>query len=315
MAETPDSVPSIDNQRSSDHLQSSNNGIETKPGYRGDGVLSLYLSTMLSHPAVQKAALEDQQFFQAQLQQFLLAHVQQARDNMRFSRQKVQQSTKHDHPAMDIQIFQNPGRSFYGWVTTTGARSVSALMSFAFLTCLLGAYTRKGSRTAKCFDTAYLQYLAEDLSAHIANMSRLYNDWGSLDRDLRECNVNSINFPEFADTSSNGQHLEVGEKRKEERSNDYEQDRKRRSKAELLTLAEHERRQMEGVMEALTQALEDKVSTRYRKIASGLRLLTDVAKLYGDMYLIKDLSNAAATNGTNGTNGSNGTKKTKMGVE
>ena len=273
--------------------------IKTMKGKNGkrrleeDDTVSVYIAQMVNSPTVQKASPSDQQSFRFQLREFLLSHIQQARDNLRFTRQKRQKLNPTDKADAAVETFLDPGISLHNWVHTTGAKSVSALMSFAYLVCLLGAYTG-GSHATKVFDTAYLQYLTEDLSAHIANMSRLYNDWGSLDRDLRESNVNCVNFPEFG-PSARQTHPQAGIML--EQSGASEESRKRKLKDELLELAEYERTQVDVLTKVVVEALERKGSTKRRKIADGLVLLANVAKLYGDMYLVKDLSNSVVMNG------------------
>ncbi|MCJ1479795.1 hypothetical protein MMC13_008481 [Lambiella insularis] len=108
-----------------------------------------------------------------------LLYSGQTKDNLRFAQQEATPDSA------EVLVFQAPGISFPDWTATTGARSVSALMSFAFLACLLSASSSTSSTLAKdsanCFDSVYLQYLAHDLALHVACMSRLYNDWGSLE--------------------------------------------------------------------------------------------------------------------------------------
>ena len=235
---------------------------------RSHRVLKLYIEGMMRFEPVQSASLVDRAIFLTQLERFLLSHIRQVKDNRRFSTQNAAATSA------SVAVFQDPTMSFYEWAYTIGAQSVSALMSFAFLTCLLGA----SSPGIDCFDTALLKYLAQDLRSHIAVMSRLYNDWGSLNRDLAEGNINSINFPEF---SSAFDHLPFGEGLEA---------KKLKLKSHLLDLARHERMQVDAVAAKLIQELAAG-SPRHQRIADGVTLFVEVSKLYADMYVAKDLSN------------------------
>ncbi|MCJ1478595.1 hypothetical protein MMC13_007276 [Lambiella insularis] len=247
------------------HAKTVNPGLaETHATFRS------YINAMLEYPSIKQASVSDKFAFRIQLQQFLLSHLRQIDHNTRFS---AQGSLRAQEPA----TFLDPLISFYDWAHTTGAQSVSALMSFTFLTCILGAASTAYS---DCFATARQKYLSQDLGARIAVMSRLYNDWGSMTRDFDEGNVNSVNFPEFheagltAKASVDGPGVGI-----------------EKLKDDLLALAEYERKCVDVAAEQLEKELGTGFGTR-QKVAKGFRLFTDVAKLYADIYLARDLSNA-----------------------
>ena len=77
-------------------------------------------------------------------------------------------------------------------------------MSFAFFTCILGAFCSSKGNAKKCFLSAHRTYLASDICTHLAVMSRMYNDYGSFARDRAETNINSVNFPAFHDSCNDG---------------------------------------------------------------------------------------------------------------
>ena len=158
-------------------------------------VLSHYVLAMLTYPGVRGASTSDHCDLRNALREYLLSHIAQITDNRNFATQPSQESSA-------IPIFSRPRRSFYTWLHTTGAESVSCPFSFAFLTCLLGATSvpaqeRSQEPADDCFSSIRQKYLAQEACTHLAVMSRLYNDFGSVSRDLIEANVNSINFPEF----------------------------------------------------------------------------------------------------------------------
>ena len=116
-----------------------------------------------------------------------LSHIDHIQDNARHSKRNLL-------PSKTAAIFLNPCTSYYSWAHTTGAVSVSCPFSFAFFACLLGS---SPLRRGDCFPLLGRKYLAADLCFHLAVMSRMYNDYGSITRDRLEANINSINFPGF----------------------------------------------------------------------------------------------------------------------
>ena len=244
-------------------------------------VLSHYVRAMLTYPGIRGASTSDHCDLRNALRKFLLSHVAQIADNSSFAAQPFWESSA-------IPIFFSPRRSFYSWVHTTGAESVSCPFSFAFLTCLLGATSvpaqkRSQEPAGDCFGSLHQKYLAQELCTHLAVMSRLYNDFGSVNRDRIEANVNSINFPEF--------HRGLDQVDTCTEPAEYE----RKLKNELLKLAENERqsadmasetflRDFEGTFEAGgRQKKEDKVN--------AVKLFVGVTRLYADLYVARDLSN------------------------
>lgn len=105
-------------------------------------------------------------------------------------------------------------------------------------------------------------------------MSRLYNDCGSMTRDLIEGNLNCVNFPDvlagFQQTSLDA------------------------LKHELLLMAVHERECSEITLDNLTRLMSDRKKAKAQRIGApekALVLFTKVSQLYGDIYLAKDISN------------------------
>lgn len=247
-------------------------------------VIGHYTRAMLQHPCILRASWTDQFNFRSLLRTFLLSHIAQIIDNSRFA-------TQTSWKPFTTTVFDNPRNSFYGWVHTTGADSVSCPFSFAFFTCLLGADAapapkRPQKQTGDCFSSVRQKYLAQDLCAHLAVMSRLYNDYGSAVRDRVEANINSINFPEF--------HTYAGDltgSSNEEMASSSE----KMLKEDLLKLAQHERSYAEVTFERLMTDMEGKEGRIKRESekqkANAVRLFFEVTKLYADLYVARDLSN------------------------
>lgn len=247
-------------------------------------VLTHYIRTMLNYPSVIGASTADRSRYSNALRTFLFSHITQISDNASFMTQisRVSSSTS---------IFTNPDQSFYQWVHNTGGESVSCPFAFNFLTCLLGAASRQRPQkpTEDCFNSTIHSYMAQELCTHLAAMSRLYNDFGSVERDRLEANINSINFPEFDERLH---HVKSSTGTTTAR-------REQRPKKELLALADFERQNAEVASEKLLLVLETGAEsgeppTRKRK-ADAVRLFVGVTTLYADLYVARDLSNRIET--------------------
>ena len=250
-------------------------------------VLCHYTQAMLTYPRILTASTSDHSNFRKALCTFLLSHIAQAADNSSLATQCSRNSSM-------TPVMADPRQSFYDWVHTTGAETISCPFSFAFLTCLLGAAPASTNQKLEepahdYFGSARQKYLAQELSMHIAVMSRLYNDFGSLKRDRLEANVNSVNFPEFHNAAIHAT----------DPTEDLAVEQEIRLKAELLELAKHERHSVDIAGERFMNDLEsnnEKVDGMLKKKekADAVRLFVGVTKLYADLYVARDLSNPIA---------------------
>ena len=267
--------PHEDSVRITNHTSQSseeNTTDETSDLASFKGIIGHYIHAMLDHPRLQQASSSDRMHLRSELQTFLSSHTAQIEDNARFSAQEPRSQSS-------TAIFLSTRLSYYEWAHTTGADSVSCPFSFAFFTCLLGSSLCQGRHPADCFSSIHQSYLARDLCGHLAVMSRLYNDYGSLARDRDEANVNSVNFPEFHRSHVPGRSAVDGEEHES------------RVKADLLELAKHERESADSVGRKLLENLRASGSSKDRGKADGVTLFMGVTALYADMYVQKDLSN------------------------
>ncbi|KAL8725341.1 MAG: hypothetical protein Q9166_007401 [cf. Caloplaca sp. 2 TL-2023] len=154
----------------------------------------------------------------------------------------------------------NTDHSFTNWLHKIAAPSVSAPFSFAFLSCLIGGLPTPTSR-----------YIGADFANRIALMSRMYNDLGSAARDRAEGNVNCADFAALSD----------GQVPRDER----------KAKECLEGLASYEREAAQWVGTRLMDALERCWGKESRRKADAVKLFLNVAELYADVYVVKDLSN------------------------
>lgn len=245
------------------------NGLENYDLGSFEAVIGRYVRAMLDYPRIQLASPADQSHFGMELEEFLLSHIVQLQDNVRFSNGTSWFATTRKN-------FSTPRTSFYNWAHSTGAVSVSCPFSFAFFTCILRPSSLK---SPDCFSSVCQKYLAADLCSHLAVMSRLYNDYSSISRDRTEKNVNSIDFLEFH-----------GYPRRYSASDRQLKTKESIMKLDLLGLAQYERECAHVVAERLVKDLDSdcgvgKITTK------SVTLFIGVVALYADMYVAKDLSN------------------------
>ncbi len=263
------------------HLTSFSSGTENEisPGQPRNGyseplaavsdVISTYVRAMAGYPRIQNASLADQRWLKAELETFLLSHIDQVQDNHRFRRQ--------GYCSLDaVKRFQNPRTNHYVWSHTTAANHTSCAVSLAFYTCRLSWNSTRG---VDVFYTSYLKYMVGELCSHLAVMSRLYNDYASIARDHAESNLNSINFPEF----HSEQEGDVNQASPPITS-------EIRARNSLLGLAQYERICVKTSFQALVEALGEATASG-AKLQDALALFVGVTNLYADMYVAKDLTN------------------------
>ena len=237
-----------------------------------EAVLKNYIGKVLDHPRIQNASAQSRFTLQAELQTFLLSHLEQIHDNIRLRRQQPQ-------PQDLTTCFLSPRSSHYVWSHTTAAYHTSCALSFSFYICLLKASSPQYS---DFFERADEKYLAQDLCAHLGTMSRLYNDYGSIVRDRTEVNLNSTNFPEF--------HFNRSIDRMETERPAHNADTTQ--KKTLLNLAKYEKKQAQAALQSCADLLGGRKGGK--KMAGALRVFARVTALYADMHVVRDLTNRVA---------------------
>lgn len=209
------------------------------------------ISWVLGHPKVIAASKHDQALLQRQLEAFYIGQITSVYESSSLidSRQHRRSSTRSQE-------------SYHFWVHTTASAHTSGPVVFTFLSCLLG--TSKHGQD--CFQGAEAKYVAQDLSMHLACLARMENDIGSVIRDRKEHNLNSVDFPEF-DTgiTEEGDDLQ----------NRLQQ---------LKRLAAYER----GCAKvAFTKLCELGVADEVMK---GLKAFCNAVDLFGQIYAMEDLT-------------------------
>lgn len=242
--------PEADNPHYNDDIlhsecSTTTNGTPYGPEEEARKVLQNFVSHVLHHPRVLKSSSSLQSWLRYEIQAFLLAHVIQMEDCAR------------------LAVSSEPRTTYYQWARTTGSDHTSCPYSFVFFLCLIN----DGKSSSACFST-HQRYLLEDAGHHLAAMCRQYNDFGSLDRDLQENNLNSINFPEFGKISLTATNS----------SKEFYP----ALKVSLLGIAEYERRCLDMILGELRPSLDTDVLEK-------LKLFVDVTDLYGQIYVARDI--------------------------
>lgn len=220
-----------------------------------EAALQRFVRHVLEHPDIIKAASPHALIHLSdQLRKFLLAHVDHSSDNSVLAQQLPQSS---------IPAFSSK-RSFYDWIHGTSAINTSCPYSFTWLMCRIG-------QESDAFSNAMTRYLGQDLAQHLAAMCRMYNDIGSLARDIAEGNLNSLHFPEF-------QSLVVEKRLGGSSQWDFSS-----AKRKLMELAEFERSRVLMTKANLLPLLS-------KEEGDIVGVFVDVTDLYGQIYVARDIA-------------------------
>ena len=225
-------------------------------------VFQAFVTAVLSYRHISSASPSDRIYLRSEIARYLLHHLTQLEDNARFAQQS--------HPPSSNTCFASPRTSYSTWVNTVGAGHVSGPFSFAFFTCYLSGAVRNG---ADCFKGVAQKLHAYTMNTHVGAFCRMYNDYGSIERDREERNLNSVNFPEFCDVNAGA----IGGK-------------EAAAKATLLKAAEGERENALAQAGALYCDLEAE-GVDGRQIADCLRCYIGACEQFSDMYVTKDVTN------------------------
>lgn len=264
-------------------------------------VLRKFVSYVICHPSVMRSPSHLRDRVTREVEAFLLAHLQQAEDNKALRALGRENGQRHGpqprgsepdsrgstHERLGSVSGESTtrryneaprprrlGRTFYSWVRSTSSDHTSCPCAFVFFNCLVGSSTSQASSFDLYRHSARTAYVAEDLCRHLASMCRMYNDYASVSRDHSEGNLNSIDFGEFhhdVEHSGIDAHLEA-------------------SKTQLMWIAEYERQGMKAAMGRLHGEI-DGGNRLGREILDAVRLFISVTDLYGQIYVIRDLTN------------------------
>ena len=259
--------------------------------------LNRFRDFVSSRPCVQKASESDRNLLFITMKKFLLAHVTQAEDNQRgLGLTKITNGpANHAFEATETVTSWSKsighGSDFKTWVRTTAAEHTSCCYSFAFMACSGHAVTTQAPGVS-FFPSMYAKYIADDLCRHLAAMCRMYNDFGSVHRDMLERNLNSVNFDELRCISWDRQTCYVCERTGGRMVNgDYAKNGINNkvmsgcseAKARLMRLAQYERSQLNVALDELRKVC----STQVMDIVDVFVEVTDV---FGQVYEVRDIA-------------------------
>lgn len=268
-------------------------------------VLRKFVSYVICHPSVMGSPVHLQKRVKGEVEAFLLAHLEQAEDNRARLALQREDGQVDDPRSSEPRYEPNgsghngvasittsgaqrngrlrpsmTGRTFYSWVRSTSANHTSCPCAFVFFNCLVGSSTPQTSSFDLYGYSAKTAYVAEDLCRHLASMCRMYNDYASVSRDRSEGNLNSLDFADFHHSG--------------ERSGlDADMEA---SKTQLMWIAEYERRGMEAAMARLEEEIGGG-NRLGREILEAVRLFITVTDLYGEIYVIRDITNRVKQGG------------------
>jgi hypothetical protein len=204
-----------------------------------------YVRFIVSIPRIQKASKIDRSHLELEIKALLLANIQQCEDNYRLKHQ------------ISGKVYSSPPSSFSKWVRTTAADHVTFQYLFAFMAAML-------SNGEDFMQNIQIRYIAQDCVARIAVIGRMVNDYGSLSRDRKEMNLNSMFFPEFnGETKSDGELC-----------------------SELMGLVNYERRRLALSLEELKDLCGSSPS-----VYKTVKLFEAVIEFYNQVYERRDISN------------------------
>ncbi|KIK57345.1 hypothetical protein GYMLUDRAFT_172842 [Collybiopsis luxurians FD-317 M1] len=206
------------------------------------------ISFIINYPTLQKAAYYDQTHLRRELKAYLLGMIQQTEDNTVYAAQLSWETVMH------------PAASYLKWVRTLASEHVAGLCSAAFFMCHL-------SPGVDVFPTPELKFIAQDCVTHMSVLCRIWNDLGSMKRDVAERNINGMNFPEF----TNMTEADI--------------------KVEMRRILDYERRCLHTSLgEFRKRAKEVMGSTQGDNLADAFHLFFGGAEVYNAIYDLKDIS-------------------------
>lgn len=227
--------------------------------------LSQCVDFLLNNDVIQHASFHDRRNLRQEMRHFLLAHTAQVQDNLRHTLDAE----------LEGEAVSSVSQSYGRWVGTTSADHIAGPFCLAFALCVIGAGLPSGTPNKDCFPSVAEKYYATSVGTHISIMCRMYNDMGSWERDRRENNLNSLHFAEFATEATAS-----------------------RQKLALYDLAQYERGCWNGALSCLQAENDAKDSNSMKLLGdrriSLVRLFCDVTDIYGQIYLLKDISSPIA---------------------
>ncbi|KAJ7844422.1 Ent-kaurene synthase [Mycena olivaceomarginata] len=207
-----------------------------------------YIRFIVDYPTLQNASYYDKSHLRRELKAYLLGMTQQTEDNAIYAEQTSWDTVLH------------PKSSYLKWARTLSAEHVSGLCSCYFFVCHLSPH-------ADAFPTPELNFIAQDCITHMAVLCRIWNDWGSMKRDIAERNINGMNFPEFAGMAEE------------------------QVKAQMRRISDYERNCLGASLADLRKSAKETMGdAKGNKCVDSFELFFRGAEVYNAIYEFKDIS-------------------------
>ncbi|KAF2839019.1 Ent-kaurene synthase, partial [Patellaria atrata CBS 101060] len=221
-----------------------------------DDPIKRFILFLWDHPNVRRASRHEKRQVTIHLLDYLLGHLAQLEDNIR--RAQPQHNGNCKVTKSHEWLYDTHG-SILRWLGSTSGPHTGGNIAFAFFTCLMHA--QYGHEP---FATTLSQYVSEDLAHHMSILSRLYNDYGSITRDMEEGNINTADFLSLQ--WYQGSSLIIADDPKQQ----------------LLSLARYEKMTIGSIIQ---QSLSPLVS---EAVLNGVNVFFNAVEMYGQMYVMKD---------------------------
>lgn len=206
-----------------------------------------FIAHVLSHAAVLAAPPWIQRILALELHNYIVGQILHSCDNLTLSTARS--------PGYGFRARDHARATYYKWVHSTGADDTSCSFAWLFFICLISPPGKT------CLDKTLSRYAAEAFVHRLGVMCRMYNDYGSLQRDAEEGNVNSTNFEEFESTQGQSEKKTV-----------------------LMAIAEFERKGVDIAWGALEDEIKDP------GMVEKLKVFLNVTDMFGQIYVAKDIS-------------------------
>lgn len=245
-------------------------------------VLRKFINHVLHHHSISNSTARDRTRMAYELSRFLQAHIDQILDNRSLA--SMQPVSNDDSATPSTRVFRGSRYpTIKHWARSISAEHTSCPYSFAFTLCLVA----NGGHDF--FPTVIADYVGDDLCRHLATMCRMYNDLGSVDRDVDEGNLNCVNFPELNGEAWSSFPTQFDTTSPSPNSSMIK-DAGSSSKATLLSLAEYEKQQMESCQAVLQERLRAADCPDLDAKINTLRVFVDVTDLFGQIYVARDIA-------------------------
>ncbi|KAK4163962.1 hypothetical protein QBC43DRAFT_318479 [Cladorrhinum sp. PSN259] len=241
--------------------------------------LQNFTSHVLSDPSVTKSAPHIRNQLRRLLLTSILAHVDHEEQNILFREKGAVPGGYHD------------------WIQSTSAPNTQApwtILFFTFLASQKGEPFVQGPKE---------EYLFAAVTRHLSALCRQQNDYGSVVRDRREGNLNSVDFflsssktencssddatPTGGSGASDAAHANgTGAVKPGKGDDDIE-----KAKQDLLYIINHERDCLHLTLARLQVEMIGREEKKGKKKMKCLMTFVDTVELYGQIYGARDISN------------------------